>query len=104
MQLRYPRAQAPNPVALLRQAGYAPFRDPQSHEESWVIRLGPDFYPRLHLYVEETPDQITLSFHLDQKKPSYGHSHQHNGEYDGPLLEKERTRLLSWIKALNSEI
>jgi hypothetical protein len=68
MQLRISRTQMPNSVALLRQAGYSPFRDPNTHEESWVIRLGPDFYPRLHLYVEEQTDTVIFNFHLDQKK------------------------------------
>lgn len=103
MQLRIPRAQIPNPVAVLRKAGYSPFRDPNTHEESWIIRLGPDFYPRLHLYIEERQDDILLNFHIDQKQPSYGHNHRHNGEYDGPLLDQERNRLLGWIQAILRE-
>ncbi|MFA6512249.1 MAG: hypothetical protein WCV86_03955 [Patescibacteria group bacterium] len=86
------------PVVLLRAAGYAPFRDPKTGEGSFVRRLGTEFYPRFHIYViKDTDDVLDLTLHLDQRRPSYTGSRAHNGEYDGPQIEAERTRILSRI-------
>jgi hypothetical protein len=99
MKRTYSKAEAQNPVEILRKAGYAFFRDPQSGEESFVVRLTPEFYPRLHLYVEHDSEQVTFNLHLDQKKPSYGANTQHSGEYDGPIIESELKRIDSWVRA-----
>jgi len=37
---------------LLRHMGYGYIKDRQTGEESFVRRLGGNFYPRLHMYVE----------------------------------------------------
>lgn len=84
-----------HPVVLLRRAGYAPFRDPKSGEESFVRRLGTQFYPRFHMYVTKDSDELLeLNLHLDMKKPSYRGSRAHSGEYSGELVEEERKRIL----------
>ena len=97
MNINFPKDQARNPLEILRKAGYSYFKDPQSGEESFVARLGPDFYPRFHLYLKEKGDQIEFSLHLDQKKASYDGSSMHNGEYDGPTVEKEAERIKGWV-------
>ncbi|MFA6522529.1 MAG: hypothetical protein WCT24_03000 [Patescibacteria group bacterium] len=98
MKKAFPIHLIPNPLALLRKAGYAPFTDPKSGEDSYVLRLTADYYPRFHLYVEETPSEVTLSLHLDQKKPSYrGTAHKHSGDYDSPVVERELERLVRWV-------
>ena len=82
-----------HPDVVLRRAGYVPFRDPRSGEESYVRRLGTHFYPRFHLYVEEPDGQLRLNLHLDQKQPSYHGFKKHSGEYDGQVVEAEAERL-----------
>lgn len=99
MNLRYPKSQVLNPLDILRKAGYAPFTDPKTGSESFVLRLTSGFYPRFHLYLNDKGDEIEFSLHLDQKKPSYGTNHMHSGEYDGPTVEKEMARIEKWIKA-----
>ncbi len=99
MKRTYKPTELTNPLATLRKAGYLYFRDPQSGEESYLLRLTSEFYPRFHVYVETTQTQISFSLHLDQKQPSYGQGHKHSGEYDGPIIEKEMKRLDGWIKA-----
>ena len=81
------------PDVVLRRAGYVPFRDPRSGEESYVRRLGTHFYPRFHLYVDELPSQLRLNLHLDQKQASYQGFRKHSGEYDGVTVEAEAARL-----------
>lgn len=97
MHMTFPKAAIMNPVAVLRRAGYSPFRDPNTEEESFVLRLGATFYPRFHLYVRETEQDVTLDLHLDQKQSSYEGASQHNGEYAGPTVEREMKRIESWV-------
>lgn len=96
-------------VGFIRRAGYAPHRDPRATQASFVRRLGAGEYPRFHLYAEQArletkagpvstlvDGQVVLSIHLDQKKPSYQGSRAHAGEYDGPLLDQEKERILQF--------
>lgn len=99
MKRSYSTAQLSNPIEALRKAGYAYFKDPQSGEESFVLRLSSDYYPRFHLYVEQAEGGSVFNLHLDQKKPSYGDNHMHSGEYDGPTVAKEMQRIDGWVKA-----
>ncbi len=88
-----------NPLELLRKAGYYPFTDPHTGESSFILRLGPEQYPRMHLYVEEHGDDWSFNLHIDQKKASYAGTSRHSGEYEGPLVEREMTRICKWITA-----
>jgi hypothetical protein len=103
MKKHYTSTEVPNPVLLLRKAGYAFFRDPQTQEESFIIRLTPDFYPRFHLYVLQDGNGISFNLHLDQKKPSYGDGHAHAGEYEGAVVEKEMARIDGWVRSMDRE-
>ncbi|MCR4311853.1 MAG: hypothetical protein NUV56_01080, partial [Candidatus Uhrbacteria bacterium] len=79
-------------------------RDPVTHEDSFVLRLTPEFYPRFHLYVQDAPNRdIIFSLHLDQKKPSYGSGAAHAGEYSGPIIETEMRRIDSWVRQVLRE-
>lgn len=94
-----------NPLEGLRRAGYFPFRDPKTGSESFVCRLGPDFYPRFHLYLKNHNDMVTLSLHLDQKQASYGGAdHMHNGEYGGEHIAKELERIRGWLLYVTEEM
>jgi len=103
MKRTYPVSQVQNALEVLRKAGYSYFRDPQSGEESFVLRLTTEYYPRFHLYVESEHNQVTFNLHLDQKKPSYGDNTKHSGEYTGPTIEKEMQRIDSWVRAVARE-
>ncbi|MEK7183677.1 MAG: hypothetical protein AAB776_03535 [Patescibacteria group bacterium] len=103
MKRTCPVSEVQNALEVLRKAGYSYFRDPQSGEESFILRLTSEFYPRFHLYVENEHHEVTFDLHLDQKKPSYGDNTKHSGEYTGSTIEKEMQRIDSWIKAVNRE-
>lgn len=90
---------------ILRKAGYMAFTDPNTGDESFTLRTGPDFYPRFHLYVSQGEDQTTFNLHLDQKQPSYGAgTHMHSGEYDTPVVENELKRVAKWVMAGQREL
>lgn len=82
---------------VMRRLGYAEHFDRNTHEFSFVRRLEREFYPRFHAYIEERSGEMTINLHIDMKQPSYAGSHAHSGEYDGPLLDKERERILNLI-------
>jgi hypothetical protein len=85
------------PRNVMRRLGYAEHFDRLTNQFSFVRRFERELYPRFHAYVEERVGELTINLHLDMKKPSYEGSRAHSGEYDGPLLEKERERILSLI-------
>jgi hypothetical protein len=83
-----------NPVSLLRRAGYT-FQRQEGGEMSFVRPLAAAGYPRFHMYVRTQGANLAISFHLDQKKHTYGEETRHHGEYDesGPVKEEaERLR------------
>ena len=81
------------PEQFLRHAGYAYIRDRRSGQDSFVRRLGSNFYPRFHMYFNEDGDKIIFNLHLDQKQASYVGAHKHNAEYGGELVSEEIARL-----------
>ena len=86
-----------NIVSLLRDAGYHPEQNRRTGEVSYVRSLGGE-YPRFHIYLEELPDGWNVNLHLDQKRPSYGGSYAHSGEYDGEVVQEETARLKQIFK------
>jgi len=82
-----------SPVNFLRRAGYSYIHDRHTGHDSFVRRLGRDFYPRLHCYVFEQGGQITFNLHLDQRQTRYEGQTAHSGEYDSPLVQEELDRL-----------
>lgn len=81
-------------VNFLRACGYIQIQNPHNQETSYARSLDPGrFYPRFHIYFEETPKQITVNLHLDAKKPSYEGTAAHSGEYDGAVVETEAARI-----------
>lgn len=83
----------------MQRAGYFEFRDPNTGETSFVRRLGPNFYPRFHVYVEPDGEGWLVKLHLDQKQASYQGHTKHSGEYSGPLVEEEAARIYQAVVA-----
>ena len=100
MRITYQKDHALNILSVMRKAGYNHFIDPNTNEESFVLRTGPDFYPRFHVYIHENQSTIGIDLHLDQKKPQYKGARAHNGEYDGPVVERELSRIAGWVHAI----
>ncbi|MDP2631228.1 MAG: hypothetical protein Q8P30_00480 [Candidatus Uhrbacteria bacterium] len=100
MKLEYKTQDVRNPLDVLRKAGYSPFRDPNTNEDSFILRLTSGFYPRMHMYLQDKGDTIIFNLHLDQKKASYQGTSAHAGEYDGPTVEREATRVAGWVRSV----
>lgn len=78
-----------NPTTLLRRTGYV-FQRQENGEMSFIRPLASSGYPRFHMYVRLQGTSLLISFHLDQKKNTYGDDTRHHGEYDesGPVKQE----------------
>jgi hypothetical protein len=104
MRLIYQKTPDMNELNIMRKAGYTHFVDPNTGHPSYVLRTSRDYYPRFHVYVEETEQTLEIDLHLDQKKPQYKGARAHNGEYDGPVVEREIARIAGWVKHLHNAL
>lgn len=102
MKVFYDKSIMRSPLEVLRRAGYSAFTDPNTGDESFVLRLTSEHYPRFHLYVAEKNGEVSFNLHLDQKKPSYGDSHMHSGEYEGKTVENEMRRIDGWVREMRT--
>lgn len=83
-----------NPTTLLRRAGYTFQHTTENNEMSFVRPMARIGYPRFHMYVKVDGANMEISFHLDQKKHTYGDETRHHGEYEeSGVLEEEANRL-----------
>ena len=80
----------------MRSCGYAFDRETEG-EASCMRRLSGHDYPRYHAYVKMEGAALIINLHIDQKKPSYGGNHAHNGEYEGDLVEREAERIKGYM-------
>jgi hypothetical protein len=88
-----------NPVMALRRAGYTFQHHTDNGEMSFVRPMARAGYPRFHMYVTTEDRNLNISFHLDQKKHTYGDDTRHHGEYEeSPALEQEAQRIKSIVK------
>ena len=86
-----------NPVNLLRRAGYT-FQRKDGEETSFIRPLAQAGYPRFHMYTKLHNENLEISFHLDQKKETYGENTRHHGEYEeSGVLKQEADRIKSFL-------
>ena len=78
---------------IARRIGYIIIDNNGLGEHNLVKKIHFDNFPRFHIYLKQQGEVFLFSLHLDQKKPSYGSSHAHNGEYFGPVVEAEADRI-----------
>ena len=87
-----------NPTMALRRAGYIFQHTTPQGEMSFVRIMARSGYPRFHIYATLHGRDLHISFHIDQKKHTYGDDTRHHGEYDAsPALEQEAQRIKSVV-------
>lgn len=87
---------------IMRRIGYG---EQRTHEGqiSYVKRVSSDRFPRYHAYVEDVANGgMQVNLHIDQKEASYTGTSAHAGEYEGPLVEREMTNIVAFIKNIAS--
>jgi hypothetical protein len=83
------------PEIFMRECGYRIIENPHQGGEVSFARSfdGRNFYPRIHIYINQLSDTLEINLHLDMKKPTYEGVTAHSGEYDGKLVEEEARRI-----------
>jgi hypothetical protein len=85
-----------NIQSLLRRCGYFFVRE-ENGELAFARPMSSSAsgYPRFHIYakLDNVSRETLLNLHLDQKKPSYGGTAAHSGEYNGEVVEREAARI-----------
>jgi len=87
-----------NPTMALRRAGYTFQHTTEQGEMSFIRVLARSGYPRFHIYATMHERDLHISFHIDQKKHTYGDDTRHHGEYEeSPTLDAEAQRIKSIV-------
>ncbi len=87
------------PTSCMRRCGYFPDgADERTGELRFIRSMGGGDFPRFHIYSKKSErGETIINLHLDQKRPSYGGSAAHGGEYEGELVEREANRIKSCV-------
>lgn len=83
---------------LMRDLGYH-FQGQTENSKELGFSRPRTGYPRLHLFIKQEKEILSLSLHLDQKKPVYENATAHSGDYDGPVVEREMARIKQYIES-----
>lgn len=86
---------------IMRRLGYGE-QTTRAGQISYTKRITGERFPRYHGYVEDTNGGLQVNLHVDQKGASYEGTSAHGGEYEGPLVEREMSRIKEFIHHLNS--
>lgn len=84
---------------LLRRLGYGEQRT-RAGQISYVKRVAGERFPRYHAYVEDVNGGLQVNLHVDQKEASYEGTSAHAGEYEGPLVAREMSRIADLVAGL----
>jgi len=82
---------------LMRRLGYH-FQRKNNSELVFYRSLRGLRFPRFHIYLKETNQELIFNLHLDQKKPTYKGTSAHAGEYEGKIVEDEIERIKQALK------
>lgn len=87
-----------NLPTMMRSAGYRPEGDDErTGDLKFTKTITGTPFPKFHIYCKVDDDNAVCNLHLDQKRPSYGGSSAHSGEYDGVLVENEVDRITNLL-------
>lgn len=85
-----------NPVNLMRKAGYFFFKK-EGGQLSFLRLINRTNFPRFHVFLQinKETNEIIVTVHLDQKRPTYKGVPAHAGEYEDGVIVKEAERIKS---------
>lgn len=85
---------------VMRQCGYFENYDKQNEEVSYIRSLGRGNYPRFHIYIKISGDNLIFNIHIDQKQASYKGYNAHSAEYDSEIVRQETARVKQILSAM----
>lgn len=101
MKTFFPGPLSDNARNIMRRLGYGE-QTTRAGQISYTKRITGERFPRYHGYVEDLNGGLQVNLHVDQKAASYEGTSAHGGEYEGPLVEREMSRIKELVHQLNS--
>jgi hypothetical protein len=68
-------------------------QDEKTGELNFTHPIRGDAFPRFHVFLKTGAENLIFNIHFDQRAPIYKGVTAHEGEYSGPLIEKEAERI-----------
>lgn len=101
MIIKFDRLLKDNPRTLMRRCGYKPWRDPRTHQETFIKQMSPPaYYPRFHVRCSyDSNYRISIDLHLDWRRPMHKKGIKSTEGEESLIVTKESER----IKALAME-
>jgi hypothetical protein len=87
-----------NLAILIRKIGYRYLGKTENQEYNLVRAFERGGYPRFHIYLRITPEELFFNLHLDQKKPVYKGAPAHAADYEGKTVEQEAERIKQLLR------
>ncbi len=87
-----------NLAILIRKISYHYLGKTDNQEYSLVRTFERGGYPRFHIYLKITPEELFFSLHLDQKKPIHKGAPAHSADYEGKVVEQEAERIKQLLR------
>lgn len=87
-----------NPRNIMRKAGYKPWRNPKTGQESYIRRTGASFYPRFHVLIKYGADySVVLDLHFDARRPMHKKGIRSYEDKESPVVREEAERIKSLV-------
>ncbi len=93
MKFRLPNKFTQTTAFIIKKCGYLHITDRITGKHSFVRKISSNRYPRFHLYLSESPQEIVFDLHLDQSKTKYQGQTAHNADYESEQVKTELTRI-----------
>jgi hypothetical protein len=74
-------------------------KDERTGELNFTHPIRGNLFPRFHLFLRISGDDLIMNLHLDQRGPIYHGVAAHEGEYSGALIEEEAQRIKQFFLA-----
>jgi len=87
-----------NISTLTRKIGYKYLNKTEKQEHNLVRAFERGGYPRFHLFLIITSEELSFSLHLDQRKPVYKGATAHSADYEGKIVEQEAERIKQLLR------
>lgn len=79
---------------IMRRAGYKPWRNPMTGQESYIRRTGASFYPRFHILLKQDKEQnLLIDLHFDKRKPMHKKGVRSYEDKESLVVQDEASRI-----------
>ena len=85
----------------MRKAGYKPWNNRTTGDESFIRRLGQAFYPRFHVHMLKDENGFSVvDLHLDWRKPMHKKGQKSYEDAESDTVQEEARRIAGILDSL----